>query len=93
MRSESARLTIIGAETIYSPAALRSFADTLASLLEKMPEGEKTSLIAAKMVYFGIGGTMEDFCNAVREKNLDVKQIRQESDGVRRAVVEVHPRS
>ena len=88
-----ARLTIIGAETIYSPAALRSFADTLASLLEKMPEGEKTSLVAAKMVYFGVGGTMEDFCNAVREKNLDVKQIRQESDGVRRVVVEIQPTS
>lgn len=88
-----ARLTIIGAETIYSPAALRSFADTLTSLLKEMPEGEKTSLVAAKKVYFGVGGTMEDFCAAVREKSLEAKQVREESDGVRRAVVEVKPKS
>jgi hypothetical protein len=89
MGARPARLTIIGAETIYSPAALRSFADTLASLLESMPGRDKSSLVAAKMVYFGVGGTMEDFCNAVREKSLEVTQIREESEGVRRAVVEV----
>ena len=93
MGSGPDNLTIIGAETIYSPAALRSFADTLASLLKAMPEGEKTSLVAAKKVYFGVGGTMEDFCNAMREKSLDVIQIREESDGVKRAVVEVKPKS
>lgn len=86
-------LTVIGAETIYSPAALRSFADTLSSLLNRMPENEKTSLVAAKKVYFGVGGTMEDFCSAVREKSLDVTQIREESNGVRRSVVEVKPMS
>jgi hypothetical protein len=89
MGSRTAHLMIIGAETIYSPAALRSFADTLVSLLKTMPGGEKTSLIAAKKVYFGVGGSIEDFCDAVRAESLDVEQIREESDGVRRAVVEV----
>jgi hypothetical protein len=93
MGPSHSHLTIIGAETIYSPAALRSFAETLASLLEAMPEGEKTALVAAKKVYFGVGGTMEDFCNAMREKSLDVAQIREESDGVRRTVVEVKAKS
>jgi hypothetical protein len=92
MGSGPARLTIIGAETIYSPTALRSFADTLVSLLETMPEGEKTSLVAAKKVYFGVGGSIEDFYDAVRAKGLYVEQIREESDGVRRAVVEVKPK-
>lgn len=89
MGSGVAPLTIIGAETIYSPAALKSFADTLASLLKMMPGDVKTSLIAAKKVYFGVGGSIEDFCNAVRAESLDVEQIREESDGVRRAIVEV----
>jgi hypothetical protein len=89
MGSEPAPLTIIGAETIYSPAALRSFANTLVSLLAIMPGGEKTSLVAAKKVYFGVGGSIEDFCDAVRAKAFDVEQIREESDGVRRVVVEV----
>lgn len=93
MRSGSAGLTLIGAETIYSPAALRAFADTLTSLLQEMPEGQRTSLVAAKKVYFGVGGTMEDFCAEMREKSLEVKEIREESDGVRRAVVEVKPKS
>jgi hypothetical protein len=93
MGSWPSHLTIIGAETIYSPAALKSFADTLVSLLETMPEGEKSSLVAAKKVYFGVGGSMDDFCDAVRAKGLVVEQIREESDGVRRAVVEVKAKS
>jgi len=32
---------------------------------------------------------MEDFCELVRAKGADLKTIREESDGVRRAVVEV----
>lgn len=90
MASEPIRLTIIGAETIYSPAALKSFADTLVALLETMPSNDKTALVAAKKVYFGVGGSMEDFCDAVRARSARVEQIREESDGVRRSVVEVH---
>jgi hypothetical protein len=89
MGSNPARLTILGAETIYSPTALKSFAETLMYLLEEMPTGEKFALVAAKKVYFGVGGSIEDFCNAVRAKGAAVKQIREESDGVRRAVVEI----
>jgi hypothetical protein len=89
MGTSPACLTIIGAETIYSPLALRSFADTLMDLLDSMNHGEKMALVAAKKVYFGVGGSMEGFCDAVRAKGGVVEQIREESDGVRRAVVEV----
>jgi hypothetical protein len=85
----SRRFTVLGAETIYSPFALKTFADTLVTLLETIPANEKNAIIAAKKVYFGVGGSMEDFCDAVRAKSMDVQQIREESDGVRRAVVEV----
>jgi protein-histidine N-methyltransferase len=94
MASGSGPVTIIGAETIYSPFALKSFAETLMSLLELMEGESKTALVAAKKVYFGVGGSMEDFCEMVRAKGALVEQIREESDGVRRAVVEVKmPRS
>lgn len=83
------RLTVLGAETIYSPFALKTFADTLVALLETIAADEKTAIIAAKKVYFGVGGSLEDFCDAVRAKSMDVHQVREESDGVRRAVVEV----
>jgi hypothetical protein len=81
-------LTIIGAETIYSPSALKSFADTLMSLLVEVP-GHNSAFVAAKKVYFGVGGSMVDFYIAVRERGATIKQIREESDGVRRAVVEI----
>ena len=89
MASASGPVTIVGAETIYSPFALKSFAETLVCLLEAMNGKEKTSLVAAKKVYFGVGGSMEDFCDMVRGRGALVEQIREESDGVRRAVVEV----
>merc|ERR1712093_464147 len=89
MNSSTSRLTIIDAETIYSPVALKSFAETLVGLLASMPDEERISLVAAKKVYFGVGGSMEDFCDIVRSHGCTVEQIREESDGVRRAVVEV----
>jgi protein-histidine N-methyltransferase len=85
----ASRLTILGAETIYSPYALKSFAETLMNLLESVDGKDKTALVAAKKVYFGVGGSMEDFCEMVKAKGAIVQQIREESDGVRRAVVEV----
>lgn len=89
MGPPTAKLTIIGAETIYSPAALRSFGETVTSLLGAMPDSERTSLVAAKKIYFGVGGSMQDFCDMVQSAGLAVEQLREESDGVRRAVVEV----
>jgi protein-histidine N-methyltransferase len=89
MNSTSGQLTIVAAETIYSPAALKSFGETLMSLLQSMPDKTRISLVAAKKVYFGVGGSMEDFCELVRSKGGNFEQIREESDGVRRAVVEV----
>lgn len=88
MRYSSTQLTIIGAETIYSPFALKSFAETLVALLETSPINS-LALVAAKKVYFGVGGSMEDFCDCVRNGGMTVEQIREESDGVRRAVVQV----
>ncbi|KAE9373232.1 hypothetical protein N431DRAFT_456021 [Stipitochalara longipes BDJ] len=89
MGSTSGEITVIGAETIYSPFALKSFAETLLGLMASMDGKQNTALVAAKKVYFGVGGSMEDFCQMIRERGAVVEQIREESDGVRRAVVEV----
>ncbi|TGO22520.1 hypothetical protein BPAE_0164g00070 [Botrytis paeoniae] len=80
---------IIGAETIYSPAALKAFAETLMSLLDLSTGSNKTALIGAKKVYFGVGGSIEDFIEDVTARGALVTQVREESDGVRRAVIEV----
>jgi protein-histidine N-methyltransferase len=89
MKSEPACLVVLGAETIYSPFALKTFAETLMHLMESTLDIDKIALVGAKKVYFGVGGSMEDFCQLVREKGATVETTREESDGVRRAVVEV----
>jgi protein-histidine N-methyltransferase len=85
-------LLIIGAESIYSPFALKSFADTIMSILQcgsTKEKRERRALVAAKKFYFGVGGSLEDLCHLVRKKDgtFDIK--RQEEAGVSRAVIEV----
>ncbi|KAF7899182.1 uncharacterized protein EAF01_008395 [Botrytis porri] len=84
---------IIGAETIYSPVALKAFAETLMTLLDLSTGSNKTALIGAKKVYFGVGGSIEDFIEDVTARGALVNQVREESDGVRRAVIEVEKRA
>lgn len=77
---------VLAAETIYSPAATKFFTDALMEILKSQ---KSSALVAAKMVYFGVGGSIEDFCDAVRFLNGTVQKIREEADGVRRAIIEV----
>ncbi|KAH8820325.1 hypothetical protein F5884DRAFT_43326 [Xylogone sp. PMI_703] len=83
-------LTILGAETIYSPTALGSFAETVMEILSTLQiPGSGAALVGAKTVYFGVGGSMEDFIQCVIKRGGTATRIREESDGVRREVVEV----
>jgi protein-histidine N-methyltransferase len=98
-------LTVIGTETIYSPFALQSFAEVLSRILgpkdgeggeketgkrkEKEKERDAVALVGAKMVYFGVGGSVEDFCEEVKRRGGSTEQIREETEGVRRTVMEV----
>jgi len=82
---------VLGSETIYSPFALESFASTLLSILEReresSPEGKAMALIAAKRLYFGVGGSLDDFIARMRDFGVAVETLREETDGVRRGVV------
>lgn len=85
-----APLTIIGAETIYSPAALKAFTETMiAILISSKDASQSIALVGAKMVYFGVGGSVEDFCSMAVLHGAAVQRIRLEEDGVRRAVIEI----
>jgi len=86
---QSSSLLILAAETIYSPAALQAFTETLMDIMDSETHNDKSALVAAKKVYFGVGGSIEDFCNAARLRGGQVKELREESDGVRRAVIEI----
>lgn len=82
---------VLGAETIYSPYALASFADTVFAILEKekveRPDGKAVAIVAAKKLYFGVGGSLDDFVTRMTDVGLLVDAIREEAEGVRRGVV------
>jgi len=56
-------LLVLAAETIYSPASLAAFAATLLALLRSVARGK--ALVAAKRVYFGVGGGVDEFKKVV----------------------------
>ncbi|EAA35913.2 hypothetical protein GE21DRAFT_1735 [Neurospora crassa] len=82
---------VIGAETIYSPFALESFAATLLLILERerneRPSGHASSIVGAKKMYFGVGGSLDDFVLRMRGLGASVEPLREEAEGVRRGVV------
>lgn len=85
------RALVLGAETIYSPFALASFTETLLAILRKerdtTPDGQAAAMVAAKRVYFGVGGSLDDFVSKMQNLGASVEALREESYGVRRGVV------
>ncbi|KAG5655061.1 hypothetical protein KAF25_000266 [Fusarium avenaceum] len=82
---------LLGAETIYSPFALQAFLETLFLILEKERDTEGSeagAYIGAKRLYFGVGGSLDDFIDKARQKGAKVEQLREETEGVRRGVVQ-----
>ena len=83
---------LLGSETIYSPFALESFSVTLLSILQRergeRPSGEVKALIAAKRLYFGVGGSLDDFVDKMRGLGTSVRTLFEETQGVHRGVVE-----
>lgn len=88
----TAQALIMGAETIYSPFALSSFTDTLLSILRRErqaePSRQATAIVAAKRLYFGVGGSLDDFVDKMRDLEAVVSMVGEETEGVRRGVVE-----
>ncbi|KAL4996546.1 hypothetical protein BDV10DRAFT_172072, partial [Aspergillus recurvatus] len=89
------RTLVLASETIYSPASLAAFSETLLALLRRSLSGGSVSraLVAAKKVYFGVGGGVDEFLAVLRsvaggdfgvEERMDVK-----SAGVGRIILEV----
>ncbi|KAI0483226.1 hypothetical protein GGR56DRAFT_232333 [Xylariaceae sp. FL0804] len=80
---------ILGAETIYSPFALDSFAQTVFSLMEhdRALGNTTAALVGAKKLYFGVGGSLDDFIAQAKARGSHVEQLREETEGIRRGVV------
>jgi protein-histidine N-methyltransferase len=81
---------ILGSETIYSPASLEAFADALTALMQRVKIGK--ALVAAKRVYFGVGGGVDGFREACARRGAVAAEMEfegLETGGVRRCLLEV----
>jgi protein-histidine N-methyltransferase len=83
---------LLGSDTIDSPFALESFSVALLAILQRergeRPGGEARALIAAKRLYFGVGGSLDDFVDKMRGLGTSVRTLFEETQGVHRGVVE-----
>ncbi|KAG6002365.1 hypothetical protein E4U21_003158 [Claviceps maximensis] len=101
-RNRKCTSLLLSAETIYSPLALQTFRDMVLSILERetemyaadaAPDVDASAWVAAKKLYFGVGGSLDDFVAQLRHRGLVVDTVREENEGVRRAIVRcVRPR-
>ncbi|RJE25430.1 hypothetical protein PHISCL_02253 [Aspergillus sclerotialis] len=94
--SEGNRRTLVMAsETIYSPSSLGIFSETLLELLRRSttPTVKSRALIAAKKVYFGVGGGVDEFLTVLKGisgNQFDVKEkLDIKSEGVGRVVLDI----
>ncbi|PNY26142.1 Histidine protein methyltransferase 1 [Tolypocladium capitatum] len=81
---------LLGAETIYSPFALQAFNETVFAVLgrEQASLGaQAAAFVAAKRLYFGVGGSLDDFIEKAQAKGGSVTKLREETAGVARGVV------
>ncbi|KAL7268577.1 hypothetical protein RUND412_008800, partial [Rhizina undulata] len=80
---------VLGSETIYSPRTTPAFAEVLIKALGERGEGR--GLVAAKRIYFGVGGGVKEFEGVVRERvGWRVGVVEEAGQGgVGRVVVEV----
>lgn len=95
--NDECKTLIMASETIYSPASLRAFSETLLSLLRRSSAAavKSRALVAAKKVYFGVGGGVDEFLAVLKDvcgRELDVQQkVDVQSEGVGRVVLEITP--
>lgn len=84
---------VLASETIYSPAALSTFTEALIGILKSVRIGK--GMVAAKRVYFGVGGSVDAFKVECREGGAVAYEVENhgvdlgETSGVRRCLMEV----
>jgi protein-histidine N-methyltransferase len=81
---------LLASETIYSPTTMPEFVGTMMSLLS-LGATNSRALVAAKKVYFGVGGGVADFEAEVIDRGGKVKTIWESGHGagVGRVIIEV----
>ena len=82
----------IASETIYSPDSIYAFTEILLEALKRAEEvqGSGRALVAAKKIYFGVGGGVDEFLKVLTELGgKGVMAWESKEGGVGRVIVEV----
>jgi protein-histidine N-methyltransferase len=87
------RLLVLASETIYAPASLTTFSETLIALLrvgtsdngtttnqQIPPPPSSRALLAAKKVYFGVGGGIDEFLTVLHRVRGGTGTVQQRSE-------------
>ncbi|KAJ5902392.1 hypothetical protein N7495_002920 [Penicillium taxi] len=96
-RDSDYKTLLLASETIYSPSSLVAFSETISTLLYRSSTAsiKARALVAAKKVYFGVGGGVDEFLAVLKnscEHELEVLQrVDVQSEGVGRVVLEITP--
>lgn len=85
-------MLILATETIYSPSATADFVQLVVTLLRRTKMAK--AMIAAKRIYFGVGGSVDGLKEACREQGAVAYEIENHGvpgmdAGVGRALVEM----
>ena len=89
---EKTEVVFLASETIYSPASIRPFTEVLMKVLTstRSAGGRAKALIAAKRVYFGVGGGVDEFLQILEEYHVTANPVWESPGlGVRRIILEV----
>lgn len=82
---------ILSSETIYSPNVVPVLSETVLSLVKG--NSHNFALVAAKDIYFGVGGTVHEFLKYLESKrkldNIDFTVLKISTGGLNRSIVEI----
>lgn len=80
---QSAYDMVLASETIYAPETVSVFTDTLLNCMAS----EGSALVAAKKIYFGVGGGIPEFETQLRLRDVPYSIAMDYKEGVGRAII------
>ncbi|KAI9798871.1 MAG: hypothetical protein M1833_004374 [Piccolia ochrophora] len=81
-------MLVLASETIYEPENIPAFAESMCGLLKKGRESK--ALVAAKRMYFGVGGGVEEFARELSGRGVTTEEVKEVNDqGVSRVVLKI----
>ena len=82
----------LASETIYSPVSIHNFTEVLVKALENADKngGCGKAFVAAKRIYFGVGGGVDEFVEGVQEFGCSAGEVwKREPPGVAMVILDV----